>query len=81
MGLPRQGTDGLRVLQPTHGEEPLKLASVDLTASAAALWADLKPDEAALPVAERRPTRRSWLPLKASRPEAGYFAFSGALTA
>ena len=52
MGLPRQGTDRLWVLQPTHDEEPLELASVDLTASAGALWADPKPDEAALPVAE-----------------------------
>ena len=43
--LYRKGADGLWVLHPTQGEQPLLLASVDLTVSAAALWADLEPDE------------------------------------
>ena len=43
--LYRKGADGLWVLHPTQGEQPLVLASVDLTVSAAALWADLEPDE------------------------------------
>jgi len=44
--LYRKGGDGLWVLHPTQGEQPLVLASVDLTVPAAALWADLEPDDA-----------------------------------
>lgn len=39
----RKGADGLWVLHPTQGEEPLHLASVGLTVGAEALWADLEP--------------------------------------
>jgi len=42
--LYRKGTDGLWVLHPTQGDEPLVLASVGLTLPAPALWADLEPD-------------------------------------
>jgi Uma2 family endonuclease len=42
--LYRKGTDGLWVLHPTQGEEPLHLASVGLTIGAQDLWADLEPD-------------------------------------
>jgi Uma2 family endonuclease len=41
--LYRKGADGLWVLHPTQGEEPLHLASVGLTVGAEALWADLEP--------------------------------------
>jgi Uma2 family endonuclease len=44
----RKGADGLWVLHPTQGDEPLQLASVDLTVPAEALWVDLEP-ESALP--------------------------------
>ena len=47
--LYRKGTDGLWVLHPTQGEEPLVLASVDLALAAAQLWADLEPIEPAAP--------------------------------
>ncbi len=47
--LYRKGADGLWVLHPTQGDDPLALASVDLTLSAAALWADLEPIEPAPP--------------------------------
>ena len=40
----RKGADGLWVLHPTQGDEPLQLASVALTVGAEALWADLEPD-------------------------------------
>lgn len=43
--LYRKGADGLWVLHPTQGEQPLVLASLDLTVPAAALWADLEPDD------------------------------------
>jgi Uma2 family endonuclease len=39
----RKGADGLWVLHPTQGEEPLQLASVGLLVTADALWADLEP--------------------------------------
>jgi Uma2 family endonuclease len=42
--LYRKGSDGLWVLHPTQGEEPLQLASVELTVSAQALWAELESD-------------------------------------
>jgi Uma2 family endonuclease len=42
--LYRKGADGLWVLHPTQGEEPLEMASVALTLPAPALWADLEPD-------------------------------------
>jgi Uma2 family endonuclease len=42
--LYRKGTDGLWVLHPTQGEEPLQLASLGLTIDAQDLWADLEPD-------------------------------------
>jgi Uma2 family endonuclease len=41
--LYRKGTDGLWVLHPTQGEEPLQLASLGLTIDAQDLWADLEP--------------------------------------
>ena len=40
----RKGADGLWVLHPTQGEEPLQLASLGLTVEAEALWADLEPE-------------------------------------
>ena len=43
--LYRKGADGLWVLHPTQGEQSLVLASLDLTVPAAALWADLEPDD------------------------------------
>jgi Uma2 family endonuclease len=49
--LYRKGADGLWVLHPTQGDEPVVLASVGLTVTAAALWADLEPDEADAPSA------------------------------
>jgi Uma2 family endonuclease len=39
----RKGADGLWVLHPTAGAEPLQLASVALTITPEALWADLEP--------------------------------------
>jgi Uma2 family endonuclease len=42
--LYRKGADGLWVLHPTQGDEPLHLPSVGLTVGAEALWADLEPD-------------------------------------
>jgi len=39
----RKGADGLWVLHPTAGAEPLQLASVALTIMPEALWADLEP--------------------------------------
>ena len=53
--LYRKGADGLWVLHPTQGEQPLVLASVDLTLPAAALWADLEPDEPAQPAEPAEP--------------------------
>jgi Uma2 family endonuclease len=41
--LYRKGTDGLWVLHPTQGDDPLRLASVSLTVPAQALWAELEP--------------------------------------
>lgn len=41
--LYRKGADGLWVLHPTQGDEPLVLASVDLTVAPDVLWADLEP--------------------------------------
>ena len=41
--LYRKGADGLWVLHPTQGGQPLVLASVDLTVAPDALWADLEP--------------------------------------
>ena len=40
----RKGADGLWVLHPTQGEEPLHLACVGLTVGAETLWADLEPN-------------------------------------
>jgi Uma2 family endonuclease len=45
--LYRKGADGLWVLHPTQGEQPLELASVKLTLPAPSLWADLEPDASA----------------------------------
>ncbi len=42
--LYRKGTDGLWVLHPTQGDEPVVLKAVDLVVAGAALWADLEPD-------------------------------------
>lgn len=39
----RKGADGLWVLHPSGSAEPVRLASVDLTIGAEALWADLEP--------------------------------------
>ena len=47
--LYRLGADGLWVLHPTQGDEPLVLASVGLTVAPAVLWADLEPIEPAAP--------------------------------
>lgn len=44
--LHRKGADGLWVLHPTQGDEALHLASVGLTVTAEALWADLEADAA-----------------------------------
>jgi Uma2 family endonuclease len=44
--LYRLGGDGLWVLHPSEGEEPVRLESVELTISAAALWAEVPPPEA-----------------------------------
>ncbi len=41
--LYRKGIDGLWVLHPTQGEEPLVLTSVDLRLAPAVLWAELEP--------------------------------------
>lgn len=41
--LYRKGVDGLWVLHPTQGEQPLVLASVGLAIAAGTLWADLEP--------------------------------------
>jgi Uma2 family endonuclease len=41
--LYRKGVDGLWVLHPTQGDDPLQLASVNLTVPAQALWAELEP--------------------------------------
>ena len=49
--LYRKGADGLWVLRPTRAEEPLVLASVDLTLVPAQLWADLEPIEPIEPAA------------------------------
>jgi Uma2 family endonuclease len=40
----RKGADGLWVLHPTQGDEPLQLACVGLTVGAETLWADLEPN-------------------------------------
>lgn len=40
--LYRKGGDGLWVLHPSGGDDPLHLASVDLTIAPAALWEDLQ---------------------------------------
>ncbi|MDP1899594.1 MAG: Uma2 family endonuclease [Rubrivivax sp.] len=45
--LHRKGADGLWVLHPTQGDEPLHLASVGLTLAGQALWLDLEPDASA----------------------------------
>lgn len=45
--LYRKGADGLWVLHPSQGNEPVRLGSVELMVEAAALWADLEPDAAA----------------------------------
>lgn len=42
--LHRKGTDGLWLLHPTQGDEPVQLASVGLTLPAAVLWDELEPD-------------------------------------
>ena len=42
----RQASDGLWVLHPTHGDEALHLASVELSVRAEVLWADLEPPAA-----------------------------------
>ena len=47
--LYRLGADGLWVLHPTQGDEPLVLVSVGLTVAPAVLWADLEPIEPAAP--------------------------------
>ena len=39
----RKGADGLWVLYPTAGAEPVQLASVALTIAADVLWADIEP--------------------------------------
>ncbi len=39
----RKGADGLWVLHPSNAGEPVQLASVDLTLTPDALWADLEP--------------------------------------
>ena len=39
----KQASDGLWVLHPTAAEEPLQLASMALSITPAALWADLEP--------------------------------------
>lgn len=49
--LYRKGADGLWVLHPSQGDEPLSLASVALTVDAAALWADLEPPARQAPAA------------------------------
>lgn len=46
--LYRRGADGLWVLHPSAGNEPVVLASVGLTVAAAVLWAEIEGD-AALP--------------------------------
>lgn len=47
--LYRKGADGLWVLHPTQGDEPLVLASVGLTVSPDALWADIDDGPPAAP--------------------------------
>lgn len=47
----RKGADGLWVLHPSGADEPVHLASVDLTLTPEALWADLEPPAAAAPAA------------------------------
>ncbi len=42
--LHRLGADGLWVLHPTQGDQPLVLSSVNLILAAADLWAELEPD-------------------------------------
>lgn len=46
----RKGADGLWVLHPTAGAEPLRLNSVDLAIGADVLWADIEPTEVPPPV-------------------------------
>jgi Uma2 family endonuclease len=41
--LYRKGADGLWVLHPSEADEPVVLASVDLSLSAQALWAEVEP--------------------------------------
>jgi Uma2 family endonuclease len=41
--LYRKGVDGLWVLHPTQGDDPLQLASMNLTVPAQELWAELEP--------------------------------------
>jgi hypothetical protein len=45
--LYRKGADGLWVLHPFEPEQALELASVQLTITAQALWADVEPAAAA----------------------------------
>jgi Uma2 family endonuclease len=45
--LYRKGADGLWVLHPSSGDEPVRLQSVGLVLEATRLWADLEPDTAA----------------------------------
>lgn len=58
--LYRRGADGLWVLHPSAGSEPVVLASVGLTVTAAALWAEIEGDGDQPPAsaAAEEPARR-----------------------